>query len=148
MKKVIASIAGVGLVIALGVTTVGAQNLTTTPPIKTEKTFDVACVQAAVDKRETSLIAVADTANASIKAALETRKTELKSAWAVTVAKDRQTARKGAWDKYSAAAKATKQALLTSRKSAGTTFKTDMKACGTAVAAVAASEANVISAEQ
>lgn len=75
----------------------------------------------------TSLITALDTFSASAKSALEARKTSLISAWGITVAKDRQTARKSADSTYKSSMKSAHEALRSARKTAWSTFNTEIK---------------------
>ena len=92
-------------------------------------TFDVTCVQNAIEKRDTAISASVDVFATSVKSALTTRKDALKGAWAITKAQDRRTARKAAWAAYNKSAKDAHTALKTTRNSAWSTYKTDLKAC-------------------
>lgn len=113
----------------------GTGTTATPPPVTTTTTaapkpaFDVACVQGAIEKRDTAIIGGVDAFGAAIKSALTTRKDALKAAWAVEKAKDRRTARKAAWAAYDKAAKDAHSALKTVRNGAWSTYKTDLKAC-------------------
>ena len=89
----------------------------------------LACVQTAVDTRDTAIITAFDAYSASVKTALETRKTALKAAWALTTSKERKDAIKKAWKEYTSTTKTAKNTLKTSRKAAWTKFKEDFKAC-------------------
>lgn len=91
---------------------------------------DVACIQSALDKRETNLIAAIDPFATSIKSALSARTIALKDAWTKTTVKERREARALAWKTYKTSAQNAHQALKTAKKTAWSTFKTDMKACG------------------
>ncbi len=93
------------------------------------KALDTACAQTAVGAREASLITALDSFSTSAKSALEARKTGLVSAWGITVAKDRQTARKTAETTYRSSMKSAHDTLRTARKTAWSTFNTEIKKC-------------------
>lgn len=89
----------------------------------------LACIQTAVDTRDTAIMTTFDTYYASVKTALDTRKTALKAAWALSTSKDRKNAISKAWQDYKSAAKTAKDVLKKDRKTAWEKFKTDFKAC-------------------
>lgn len=89
----------------------------------------VACMQTAVETRDTAIVAAFDTYATAVKSALNTRKDALKIAWAITDRKERRTAIMTAWKNYKIAIKDAKSALKTSKKTAWDTFKTASKAC-------------------
>lgn len=90
---------------------------------------DLACMQTAVEKRETAIIAALVTYTNAWKTSLETRKTELNAAWGITNNKDRRNAINAAWKKFREARKEQRRAFRDARKSAWKQFKTDAKAC-------------------
>lgn len=94
------------------------------------KNIDIICAQTAVEARDTAIIAAFDTYSASMKTALEARKTAVKDAWSKTTPSERSLARKTANQTYNTASKNASKALNTSRKSIWSKHKTDMKACG------------------
>ncbi len=102
---------------------------TTTAPAAPKPALDVACIQGAIEKRDTAIIGGVDAFGTAIKSALTTRKDALKAAWAVEKAKDRRAARKAAWAAYDKAAKDAHSALKSVRNGAWSTYKTDLKAC-------------------
>ncbi len=110
-----------------------ADTTTTTPPAN--PTLDVACIQSAVDKRDTAIIAAVDAYHDAIKSALQTRLAALKTAWAITSRTDRRTALKNAWSAFTASQKLAAKNLKTAKKNAWTQFSTDRKACGKSAAA-------------
>lgn len=97
---------------------------------------NVACVQSALDKRESALISAIDPFATTIKSALQTRATALKDAWAKPTVKERREARLVAWKNYKTSAKSAHDTLRSAKKSAWATFKTEMKACGQGNAAI------------
>jgi hypothetical protein len=91
------------------------------------------CVQTAVATREAAIGTAFTTFSTSMSSALSTRATALNTAWGMTDAKARRTARNEAWVNYKKASQAAKSTMKTSKKSAWTTFQTASKACKTAV---------------
>lgn len=92
-------------------------------------TLDTACMQAAVDKRETAIIAGVDAYSSAVKSALSVRKDALKAAWAITEKAQREAALKAAWFAFRDAGKKTSGAMKDAKNAAWKTFKTDAKAC-------------------
>lgn len=132
MNKYLLTSVIAGTVLSLGFSPLAYATTTTatgTPATKPKVSYDITCVQNAVEKRETALIGGVDTLSTSLKAALTTRKDALKASWAITDAKERRAARKAAWDNYRTGAKNAHTALKTTRKSAWDTFETEMKSC-------------------
>ena len=135
-KSVIASIVAVGVIFSgvsiafaemTGSTTQGTSTSTQTGMPK--PVLDVACIQNAIEKRDTVISVGVDTFATSMKSDLSTRKEALKAAWAITKAQDRRAARKAAWATYSKSAKDAHTALKTVRNSAWSVYKTDLKSC-------------------
>jgi len=93
-------------------------------------TLDVACIQAAVEKRDSSLISATDVYASAIKSALATRKDALKAAWALTVVKERAKAIRAVWDAWRNSSKAARNNYNEARKRAWGQFYTDRKSCG------------------
>lgn len=125
-KKDLARVALVGAFVAAAAVPAFAQ----TTPLSTSmppKTLNVACMAAAIDKRDTAIAATFDT----LKAAIMTRKDALKAAWSQTDKKMRRAAIKTAWKAYAASVASAR----TARKAAWTTFYADRKACGPGAAA-------------
>lgn len=108
------------------------------------KTVNVACIQAAIDKRDTAVISAYDTLHTSIVAALNTRKEALKSAWAKTERIERRTALKNAWAAYHASRRSAQQAWRASRRTVWQTFRTEAKACSPTTTFDASNEASDI----
>lgn len=100
------------------------------PPAPKKTVLDVACMQAAIDKRETALITALDKFIAASKAKIEARRVALKAAWALTDKAARRAAIKKAELDYKAATvSGTRRALETDKKTAWNQFKTDSKKC-------------------
>lgn len=104
---------------------------TTTPPVYVGPTSEqLACVKAAVDVRETSLIAILDSFYSAMKTAFETRKTELLAAWSITDGKERRKARNAAWKKFTKTSRDAIRKHRNDRKEAWKKFEQDARKCG------------------
>ena len=90
---------------------------------------DLACMQTAVEKRDNAMIAALDAYHASWKAALQTRRDELKAAWGIQDKNQREDAIRAAWRKFRESKKSARDTFRTARKNAWKTFKTDARAC-------------------
>ncbi|GEM_PF-1402006 len=93
-------------------------------------TINLVCMQNAIEKRDTALIAAEVTANTSIVSALTTRKNSLKAAWTLTDVNARATAIVAAEKAYRVSVQATAKTKRTTEASVAVTFKTDTMACG------------------
>ena len=91
---------------------------------------NVACIQNAVEKRETSLISGHNSFNTSIVNALTVRKDGLKSAYALTEKGATKTAKRAVWSKFKTDTKTAHDSMRSVRKASWNTFNTDMRACG------------------
>src|SRR3989344_549768 len=132
IRKIIVASALTSLALAAAVSAF-ADNTSppTTPPTSSErKTVDLACMQTAVDKRDTAIIAGVDAYHTAVKAALEARKTSLKAAWGITDRKERRAALKTAWRAYRTALKGARKGLHTSKNAVWAAFKADRRTCG------------------
>ena len=94
-----------------------------------KSSFDAVCVQGALDKRDTSIIASWDAYATSAKTAITTRTTALKSAWGITDATQRKTAIKKTWSDYKTAISTARKTFNQSRKTDWQKFRTDRKTC-------------------
>ncbi len=120
----------VGIVVFGGVSFVFAdEQTTTTPPKKTTTAFDPACIQSAIETRDTAIIAAFDKFHAAAKSALETRKTALKEAWAKPTWQERKTAVKAAWAAYSKALKEARTTFKQEKKDAWKQFHSNRVNC-------------------
>lgn len=127
MKKLIGfALLAAFLTTAASGSLVSAQSATTTPP---RPTIDVACIQAAIEKRDSALVASVDTYAASVKTALTTRKDALKAAWAKTGKQERRTAIKAAWKAYRNSVKSARRVFRDAKNAAWRQFHTDRRAC-------------------
>ena len=92
--------------------------------------LNVACIQNAVEKRDSAIIVAHSAFNTSVTNALTVRKDALKLAWAKGTRQERSSGRKAAYDAFKTSQKSAHEALRSVRKSSWSTFDTDMKACG------------------
>lgn len=99
------------------------------PEIKKAATVDVACMQAAIEKRDTAIVTSLTSFTSALTASLQTRKDALKAAWALTDATQRNNAIKAAWAAFNGTWKKGREALNTGKKTAWKTFRTDAKTC-------------------
>lgn len=88
-----------------------------------------ACMQSAVDKRDTALIGVINTYNTAITSVLATRRDSLKAAWGLTNKDARQSALKAAWNTFRNSHRQALIAKRTSRQAAWKQFRNDQRAC-------------------
>ena len=95
----------------------------------TKLTFDPVCMQNAVDKRDTAVIAGFDAYHTSVSSALLTRKTALVAAWGLTDVTARNAAIRVAWKDYRTALSNARKTLRTARLAAWKQFHTDRRAC-------------------
>lgn len=93
-------------------------------------TIDATCMQTAVEKRDTALMAGVDTYTASVKSALQVRKDAIKAAWALTDKTARNAANKAAWTAFQGTWRKASQAMKATKKTVWQTFRTEAKACG------------------
>ena len=94
------------------------------------KTLNVACIQAAVGKRDDAVIIAFDAYHAAIRAALVTRRDTWKANWAITDKKQRQAAIATGWKAYRTAVSAARKALRTARAAAWKQYRADWRTCG------------------
>jgi hypothetical protein len=101
-------------------------NATTTPA---KPQINIVCIQNSVDRRESAIIIAFEKKSAAIKSALETRKADLKSAWALTALKDRIKARWDAWNKFRKAVDGIKKVYKEEINAAWKNFEKERKNC-------------------
>ena len=106
-----------------------APNPSPSPTVKPKPAYDGACMQAAVDKRDTAIIAAFDKYAASVKSALETRRSALKDAWGKPTPKERRAAIKAAWAAYRKSVRGARQQLNKDKRAVWKQFRLDAKAC-------------------
>ena len=99
------------------------------PPAPKKPILDVACMQAAIDKRDVAIIASLDKFVTAAKTKIEARRTASKAAWTITDKAARRTAIKKAEQDYKTATLATRKTIETEKKAAWNQFKTDSKKC-------------------
>lgn len=87
------------------------------------------CMQAAVDSRDTAIIAAWDAQYPAVKTALQTRQTALMGAWGQANQKTRRDATRAAWDAYKGSVKSARATMKASHKATWTKFEADRKAC-------------------
>ena len=85
-----------------------------------------ACVQEAVDTRESALGTAWTTYNTAVTAALLARHEALFDAWEISAAADRNTALKSAWKTWGTANKEAHKTFKTARNTAWKTYRTTM----------------------
>lgn len=85
-----------------------------------------ACVQEAVDTRESALGTAWTTYNTAVTAALLARHEALFDAWEISAAADRNTALKAAWKTWGTAHKEAHKTFKTARNTAWKTYRTTM----------------------
>lgn len=139
MKKILFSFilasfvfSGVSIAFAQEQPTTTTLTTPTTPVITTKpapKPFDPVCIQNAIEKRDTAVIAAFDKFSSTIKSALGVRKDALKAAWAKPTAKERRAAVKAAWDAYKKSTREAVAAAKKERKAAWDQFRKDRIAC-------------------
>lgn len=100
------------------------------------KTLDIACVKTAVEKRESAIQVAWDKFFSAKRTALETRKSELLTAWGIQDRAARRVAINAAWAKFKVANKNARRTLEKEINAIWKQFKTEHRACG----AVAAEE--------
>lgn len=133
MKKIISLV--LTAVLSLSVFAVGAfakegsdkkeKNTETAESVEVDK----ACVGAAVDARESSIITAFTAYNTSALAALTTRRTALAAAWALPTDEEVKKATKAAMSAYKKSIKEARKIFKDARKSAWDTYKTAAKPC-------------------
>lgn len=114
------------------------------PPAATQKTMkkmttkpvDAVCMQTAVGKRDTAIIAGVDAYASGAKAAISSRLDALKAAWGNPDIKARRVAVQGAWRVYDSAAKNARMAFKKARNDAWDQFRNDRSSCGPGAAAM------------
>lgn len=93
------------------------------------RSVDLACMKAAVEKREDAIIASKEKAFASYDAAFKARRASLSTAWTIAVVKDRRVAINAAWATFRTSHKDARTQLREEDKALWSTFKTDSKVC-------------------
>ncbi len=91
---------------------------------------NIDCFQKALDVRDTAIIAAVQTHTDAVLTALNTRKDALKSAWNITIVKERRTAINTAWNTYRKSIRDARTTMNSAKKTAWNAFYTSRKACG------------------
>lgn len=128
MKKIGIIISGAALLASALVSPVMAQTATSTPGSKAA--LNVACIQAALDKRDGAVSSAVSAYASSVNAAITARTSALKAAWALTAAKDRRAGIRSAWSAYRTSAAMARSSFKQAKSSAWSGFYADRKACG------------------
>lgn len=100
--------------------------IASTTPLTAEQ---IACVQTALEKRDTAVISARDVLNSEIKTALQARMSAFKNAIAITNPKERAAALMNASKAFKTAKTAANNKYKAAIKTVSGTFKTDVKAC-------------------
>lgn len=87
------------------------------------------CVRTAVSTREAGIRSGYAALSTALLAGLDARAKALDTAWTLTDATARKTAREAAWTTWNTTAKAAREAFKTSRKTSWDAFRTSAKAC-------------------
>lgn len=93
------------------------------------RAVDLACMQAAVEKRDNAIIAAFDTFSVTVKSALTTRRDALKAAWGITDRAQRRAALRSAWSAFHVARRTAFRTFRSARHSAWVRFRADARAC-------------------
>ncbi len=137
MKKFLASLATAAVALSLAVpafaegATESRKMMKKDIIMKREATItvNVACMQSAVEKRDTAISDGIDAYAAAVKTALSTRKDALKAAWALTDKTQRNAALKVAWSAFNGTWKKASMAMKGAKNTAWKTFNADAKDC-------------------
>ena len=135
MKKILFSLLLSAFILSAASVALAATTTAKTSAKSPARALDTVCVQNAVDKRETSILAAFDTRYNSTKVTIQKRNEAQKTAWQMGEAKDRKTALRKVWVDYSAAMKKVTKEWQTNRSNVWKQFTTDRRACGPTAAA-------------
>jgi hypothetical protein len=128
-KKIFTVLLPIFLFLIIAPLVLAQENLTNTPSVTNQKKFDPTCIQNAVEKRETAVIAAYEKRVAAIKTALEQRKTALKEAWTKPTLRERVQALNRAWKNFRDARWLAQKTYNAEIRSAWQTFNTEKRAC-------------------
>lgn len=148
MKITYTLLASLLLTLAVSVSAEGTQDdhSSTTRATSTRavviKTADPVCAKAAIDIRDNAITMAFKTQNDGLIAAIATRTAAYKAAFDLT-GKDRVKAIKAGQNAFKKTRLALQNTLRAAEKSARTTFKTSMKACGVSSSEVSASDVSI-----
>lgn len=132
LRKLIQTAVLGSLALSLALPVLAEDSKTATAPSKPAATIDAVCMQTAVEKRDSAIIAAVDANAAAQKSALTVRKDALKAAWAITDRKARRTALRQAWNAFTKASRDARRTLRSADHAVWKQFYTDRKACGSA----------------
>lgn len=104
------------------------------PTIKPNATLDVACVKAAIAKRDSSIATAWTTKATQLQAAFSLRSTQTQAAWDIATAKERSEALKTAWKTFQDTEKTVNKSFIVSKNDSWKTYKQEIKKCGTKAA--------------
>ena len=96
---------------------------------KENRQVNLACMQAAVEKRDNALLAAVDKRYSEHKTALTARRDALKAAWGITDPEKRKEALRAAWKAYREALEKTIKSFREAKRAAWKQFKEDRRAC-------------------
>jgi len=125
MKKILLTLACFSLLVVGAIVLADSTSTATTSVI----TADATCMKNAIEKRDTTIISSFDIYQASVKSALEARKTALKAAWDLNDKAQRKAAIKAAWKNYRDSVKLARSTLNAAKKAAWKQYVVDRKAC-------------------
>ncbi len=130
MKKLLFSLIAISLMLGLGASLALAQD---TPPVNPTPTSgtnpQAVCIQNVVEKRDTAIITAYTKYSSAVLTALNTRKAELKTAWAITTKNERRKAIAAAWAKFKKTQAGARSAWAKEKNAAWKAFKTEAKGC-------------------
>lgn len=99
------------------------QPATTTPD-------PVVCMQAAIERRDSTIIIATQNYSTSVTTALQARKDALKTAWAITNRPERRKALRMAWNNFQGTWRKASAEIKQARLKTWQIFATDRRACG------------------
>lgn len=99
-------------------------------PSPKTKNLDPACMQIAVDKRETAIIAGVDAYSVTARSALSARKDALKTAWGIADVRERRMALKKVWRDFKFTSEKARKDFKSAKRTVWDQFNKDRKACG------------------
>lgn len=91
--------------------------------------LDKACMQAAIEERDTAIVTAVDAWHATVKIALTRRKDALKAAWNIEERHARRQAIRQAWSDYRKSSHEARRELRRDKHEAWETFRRERKDC-------------------
>ncbi len=107
----------------------GRFSVSSTTPTSTPS-YPAVCLQDAIGIREDGIMSAYNIRTTAVNLAMEIRKNSLVAAWGVSDVKERNKARKTAWDVYNKAIKLARTNYNTANKNTWKAFHVAAKACG------------------